>query len=133
MKALFTCVVFVFLQSFSWGQARLGSSAKDILEEFNESSYERESGYTDDLTYYITIKTSRASVVYFFDSDNYCDRCIIIPEDQGALNFYVEQYNKQYVILSSKAWKMYTSSGIANIDLVYGDDGMYYFLWYNSN
>ena len=55
----------------------------------------------------------------------------VIPDNQGALNFYVELYNKQYVIVSPTKWKMYSKGGIANIQLIYPDSDGYCFIWTN--
>jgi hypothetical protein len=129
MKSTFLVILFLILSVIVFGQARVGSSAADIKSEFWESSYNLKSGYNNDGDYYITIETERASVTYFFNSEKICTSTFIIPNNQGALNFYVELYNKQYVIVSSTQWKMYSNNGIANISLVYPDGGGYFFLW----
>lgn len=131
MKKILLTILFGITSLVIFGQARLGSSATEIKNEFWESSYNLKSGYTDDYTYYISIETERATVIYYFNSDKVCNLCAIAPDNQGQLNFYVELYNKQYVVVSSTEWKMYSANGIANIKLVYPDDGGYYFLWSN--
>lgn len=131
MKRTLLTILFVITTAFVFGQARLGSSASEIKSEFWESSYNQKSGYDKDGDYYITITTERATVTYYFNSDKICYLTTIIPDNQGALNFYVELYNKQYVIVSSKEWKMYADKGIANIKLIYPESGGYYFLWSN--
>ncbi|MBS1632917.1 MAG: hypothetical protein JST10_10135 [Bacteroidetes bacterium] len=131
MKRTLLAILFAITSSIVFGQARLGSSASDIKSEFWESHYKLKSGYDKDGDYYITIVTERATVTYYFNSDKVCYLTAIIPDNQGALNFYVELYNKQYVIVSSKQWKMYSENGIANIKLIYPEGGGYYFLWSN--
>lgn len=127
-KTLLT-ILFAITSVIAFGQARLGSSAADIKSEFWESKYKLKSDYDKDGDYYITIETERATVFYYFNTDKVCTSTVIAPDNQGALNFYVELYNKQYVIVSSTKWKMYSENGIANIELVYPKDGGYFFVW----
>lgn len=131
MKKTLLTILFGITSLVIFGQARLGSTATEIKTEFWESSYNLKSGYTDDYDYYITITTDNATVTYFFNSDKVCTLTAIIPDNQGALNFYVELYNKKYVIVSNTEWKMYSNNGIAKINLIYPDDGGYYFVWSN--
>jgi hypothetical protein len=130
MRKVFITFLLTIFSVVTFAQARLGSTATDIRAEFWESHYKLKSGYNDDKIYYITIETEKANVVYYFNTDKVCTMVQIIPDNQGALNYYVELYNKQYVIVSSKKWKMYANEGIANIDLIYPEGGGYYFLWY---
>lgn len=129
MKRTLLTILFAITSIIAFGQARLGTSATDIRSEFSESSYNLKSGYDDDGDYYITIETERATVFYYFNSEKICYLTLIAPDNQGALNFYVEMYNKQYVIVSSKQWKMYSENGISNIELVYPKSGGYFFRW----
>lgn len=131
MKRTLLTILFAITTVIVFGQARLGSTASEVKSEFWETSYNQKSGYDKDGDYYITITTERATVTYYFNSDKVCYLTAIIPDNQGALNFYVELYNKQYVIVSSKQWKMYADKGIANIKLIYPEGGGYYFLWSN--
>lgn len=129
MKQFLTTLTMLLLINVAYSQARLGYSATEIKNEFWETEYNLKSGYTDDGLYYISIWTERATVIYYFNEDKVCKLCMIIPDNQGALNSYVELYNKLYVIVSSTEWKMYSDGGIAEISLIYPDDGGYYFLW----
>lgn len=129
MKRTLLTILFAITSIIAFGQARLGTSATEIRSEFSESSYNLKSGYDDDGDYYITIETERATVIYYFNSEKICYLTLIAPDNQGALNYYVELYNKQYVIVSSKQWKMYSENGIANIELVYPEGGGYFFRW----
>ena len=131
MKRTLLTILFAITSVIVFGQSRLGSTASEIKSEFWENTYNQKSGYDKDGDYYITITTPKATVTYYFKTDKICYLTAIIPDNQGALNFYVEQYNKQYVIVSSKQWKMYSDGGIANIQLIYPEGGGYYFLWSN--
>ncbi|MGR6087941.1 MAG: hypothetical protein ACU4F9_07190 [Arcticibacter sp.] len=130
IKITLLTILFAITSIIAFGQARLGSSATDIRSEFSGSSYNLKSGYDDDGDYYISIKMELANVMYLFNSDKSCYLTLIAPDNQGALNYYVELYNKQYVIVSSTQWKMYSENGIANIELVYPESGGYFFRWY---
>ena len=130
MKKILLTLFFMVMGITIFGQSRLGSTVSDIKSEFWEKKYDRKSGYTDNNQYYITIKTERANVIYYFDSNNVCNLTAIIPDNQGALNFYVQLYNERYVIVSSTKWKMYSNNGIADIELIYPEDGGYYFIWH---
>lgn len=129
MKRTLLTILFAITSVIVFGQARLGASASEIKSEFWESNYKLKSGYDSDGEYYITIETERAIVIYYFNSERMCTLTVIIPDNQGALNFYVELYNKKYVIVSSKQWRMYSDEDIANIHLIYPEGGGYYFLW----
>ena len=131
MRRTLLTILFAITSIIAFGQARLGTSATEIRSEFSESSYNLKSGYDDDGDYYITVETERATVIYYFNSDKICYLTLIAPDDQGALNFYVELYNKQYVIVSAKEWKMYSENGIAKIELVYPESGGFFFRWSN--
>lgn len=121
-------ITFLFtLVSFS--QVRLGYKSEEIKYEFWQDEYNLTEGYTDDDIYYIRIRVDRAYVFNYFNYDEVCFLSIVIPDDQGALNYYVEHYNSQYVIVSSTEWKMYSKNGIAKIKLIYDGEGGYYFMW----
>ena len=129
MKRTLLTILFAITSIISYGQARIGSTAAAIKSEFSESSNKLQSGYDSDGDYYITIETERATVTYYFNIDKVCTTTIIFPDNQGQLNFYVELYNKQYVIVSSTEWKMYSNNGIASIKLVFPEGGGYFFVW----
>jgi len=129
MRRTLLTILFAITSVVVFGQARLGSSASEIKSEFWESTYNQKSGYDDVGDYYISIETEFASVMYYFNSDKLCYVTYIAPDNQGALNFYVENYNKKYVVVSGTKWKMYNENGISNIELVYPESGGYFFRW----
>lgn len=109
-------------------QARLGSSLDDIKAEFSDPVHNFRIEYNKNGELFAYIDTDRATVLYSFDDEKYCDATAIFPANQGFLNAYVEYYNKQYVIISNTEWKMYSSNGIATIQLHFTDDA-YFFVW----
>lgn len=128
-RNLLTLILIMFYLSYSYGQARIGYSAQEIKSEYWESEYNTTSGYNEDGIYYVSLETEKAFVIHFFNTDKISVMSLISPNNQGALNFYVELYNNRYVIVSSTEWKMYSKNGILNIKLIYPDDGGYYFIW----
>jgi len=124
---LFFAILGIGVSLFA--QARLGSTSAAIRSEFAASEYHLKSGYLEDGTLYITIEVARASVIYYFNKNLFCIMTLIAPDDQGALNYYVELYNKTYVVISAKQWRAYLEEGIADIELVYPDGGGFYFIW----
>lgn len=127
---IITLITFLFTL-VSYSQVRLGSTSEEIKDEFWEDTYNLYEGFTDDDVYYISIRVARANIFYYFDYNKFCFFSTVIPDDQGSLNYYVEQYNSQYVIISSTEWKMYSKNGIAKIKLNYDGEGGYYFTWSN--
>jgi len=128
---LITLITFLFtLVSFS--QVRLGSTSEEIKQEFRQDEYDLTEGYTDDDINYLNLRVDRANVFYYFNYDKICFLSMVIPDDQGVLNYFVEHYNSQYVIVSSTEWKMYSKNGIAKIKLIYDGEGGYYFMWSNQ-
>ena len=129
MKKIILTIMFAITSCIVFGQARLGYSAADINSEFSDISYNLKNGYDKNGDYYIFIKLERASVLYNFDSNKVCTSSIIVPENDSALNFFVEMYNKKYVIISPTSWKMYSSQGISDIELIYPEKGLTFFVW----
>lgn len=129
MKKTLLTFLLAVMSAVAFGQARLGYTFADIKSEFGASKYNLEQGYREEIGYYIGIKMQNVNVLYWFNSQKICTLTLIIPDTQGTLNYLVEQYNSQYVIVSSTKWKQYSKNGIADIELQYFDDGSYYFLW----
>jgi hypothetical protein len=118
MKVVFIIMFYLMIFRVS-GQSRLGYSVNDIKKEFSDKSFALTSGY-DSYNHY-----------YLFNNASYCDKVLIIPDDNGKLNYFVEEYNKSYVIINNMEWKMYDEGGISSIRLVFpGDKGEKpFFVW----
>jgi hypothetical protein len=128
MKSTLLSIILSLLSIVAYGQARLNHSASEIKTEFQDEKYNLQEGFDEDGDYFIAIETELASIVFFFNADKYCTSSIIDPNDESALKFYVELYNKHHVIISSKHWRIYSENGIANIQLIYPEGGGYFFL-----
>lgn len=112
---------------FGISQARIGSSRQDIYKEFVELSPKFDNP-SDNLSS-LHFETGRALVVHYFDDSEYCTLSVIAPKTQGDLNFYVEMYNRMYVVINSKEWRMYSENGsVSTIELV-TNKGTTFFVW----
>ncbi|MBN2747802.1 MAG: hypothetical protein JXR34_13830 [Bacteroidales bacterium] len=138
MKKMMFMVVLMVIAIDVTSQARLGSTYKEIKDEFENSSDDvLTEKYVSDpaegMYYkYIEVKIDNALVGYFFTTSLICYLTIIVPDHDGALNYYVEYYNKHYVIISPTKWRMYNRNGYCDINLKYDDDGSYHFTWTNG-
>lgn len=123
--------LLLFVNTFVYSQSRLGSRSEDIIEEF-ESDYKIFSDYSDEgnLTILVNFDNDYLGYYMFMDQSEFCNSVIIEPLNQGVLNFFVETYNKKYVIINTNKWKMYAENGnIANISLIKANDGKMLFIW----
>lgn len=129
MKKFILSALFVLFSLVAFSQSRLGYYPNQILAEFPASIYGTTTGYDQDGDYYIFVRFKRCSVTYYFNYNNQCWLSLITPHTQGNLNWFVELYNNNYVILSNTHWQMYSSEGIGDIRLLYPEGGGYYFAW----
>ncbi len=75
-------------------------------------------GYDKQGNYRIMVDLGDIATVHYFTPERICDESQILTRTQGVLNYYVEKYNKSYVIISPTKWKMYNETGICDIELV---------------
>jgi hypothetical protein len=125
MKSLLIAIC-LFLSLAGSSQSRLGFSYDLIYDEFKDKELKVSS--TDDGTLYLIFSTEYNQHVYYFDTNKRCDMYVMSPLGQLALNTAVEFYNKNYVIMSTSHWMMYSSGGTCDIHLV-RDGKLTYFLW----
>ena len=67
--------------------------------------------------------------MHYFDEENICALTVIAPNDQGDLNYFVELYNSQYVIINPKQWKMYSENGTINTIELITNNGTTFLIW----
>jgi hypothetical protein len=128
MKKIFILLLFVLLRLFVYSQARLGWTETQIRNDFSTVYFT--TAYTDDGTKYIYGMYNGSNLAYFFDENGLCDFVVLYPEDQGALNYFVELYNRKYVIISDTKWKAYlTNGGVVNIELKNDDFGTFFIFY----
>lgn len=128
MKKILLVFILALCSTMAFSQSRLGYSESEIRNEFWETRYNLKSNYDKSGNYYISIFTETATVFYYFDTNKDCIITFIVPDNQGALNAFVETYNTRYVIVSPTEWKMYSNAGVSQIKLVYKDN-RYFFMW----
>jgi hypothetical protein len=117
MKHLLLILSLIFAPFLSSGQSRIGYTEYQIREDFSTETFYY--GYTDEKIKYIYFNDERILSMYFFNKDGICVLCSASPLNVGTLNYMVELYNKQYVIIDDKNWKSYTKNGgIIYISLV---------------
>ncbi len=109
-------------------QARIGSSATDIIREFSDKNLKWDR--MNDGTKYLWCDDDRISVYYIMDEKSVCQTTYIIPNNQGVVNYYCEKFNKEAVIISDTQWKLYTNGGVLYIKLIYPESGGYLFMLY---
>lgn len=107
---------FLFCGTIGYSQSRLGSSFYDIYSEFKHLY--PETSTNDDGEMYMIVRQEKFSTFHYFNTDRTSIKTIIYPHNDGILNGIVELYNKNYVIVNNRAWKMYANGTIAQITLV---------------
>jgi len=129
MKGTLLILIFTISSIFAIGQARFGYSVNEIKSEFSDKKYNLSGDYGEDGIYHLIIQLPNANIIYLFDADKICNTTIVGPFDQNALNYYVEYYNKNYVVISPTEWRMYAKQGFFNAKLVFPAEGEPFFVW----
>lgn len=129
MKKLIVLIMLLFSFFSSMSQVRLQYTAEEIKSEFKDI-FEVTEDYLTDGTYFITVWSPRAAVLHLFlNKSDKANRCVVVPYTSADLNYYVEQYNRKYVIVSDTHWKMYSESGLCNIWLDFESVQGAKFIW----
>jgi len=119
--------MIMFITLSSNAQSRIGFTYDEIYQEFinNKPTVKK----IDDGTLMLEISMEHTITCYFFDQDGSCVLTAIGPKSQEDFNMLVRMYNKDYIIVSSKEWKMYARGAVLKIILDYTDNGSPYFFW----
>lgn len=126
MKRYLILLVLLAMATSVFSQARLGRSIFEVKAEYTEYSVtEQKLGDSDMLL----IDLPKAYVKHVFDDQGDCILSLIIPKDSPAVQYYVERYNKELVIISPTEWRFYVGDSIAQIKLITTDDRSIMFLW----
>jgi hypothetical protein len=117
MKNLILILSLLLAPLFASSQSRIGYTEQQIRQDFSTETFKQ--AYTEERVKYIYFDDGRILSMYFFNEDGICVICSATPLNEGTLNYLVETYNKQYVIIDDKNWKSYTKNGgIIYISLV---------------
>jgi hypothetical protein len=130
MKYLIALVTLIIFSNNTEAQARLGSNKSEIMKEFSEKNIKV--NLTDDGEEYLSFESNISVNLYYLDKDEICYNVVIFPKDNSAINTLVEFYNDKYVVIDESHWKMYTSNGIAQIDLIFFENSAM-FIWKELN
>lgn len=118
MKHLFTILFFSLFVISANAQARIGWTEQEIKNEFSDNTFT--SGFANNEVYYIQTRFIHSDIIYYFNDDNLCYGVVIFPITELDINYYVQNYNSKYVIISDKEWKQYFDNGnIMTINLFY--------------
>lgn len=121
MKKLFSLLVLIVTLALS--QARIGHHESEIRKEFKEYKIKKDYFmFEGQKINYLGFEEDRYAIMYLLDDEGYSKINIIIPKTQGYLNYLVEQYNKNYVIVSNQEWKWYSKNGVVTIKLIFNGD-----------
>ena len=123
---IFLTGLFLIICLSGFSQARIGYTESQIRSEFSDNTFYE--GVSADGYRYISTKSLRGIVVYYFDEDGFCDQTRMIPYTMADLNYLVQLYNAKYVIISDTHWKAYVQGGgILDIYLRTTSDGTSFF------
>ena len=121
-------ILTILISFISNSQSRIGFSYNEIRDEFSEH-YTYTTGYRDNLGKFLEFEIPGAVTTYYFNEDNVCNLVTLLPNSKGDLHYFIEEYNKKYVVVSKVEWRVYTDGYIINITLEYVKDGVYVFMF----
>ncbi len=130
MKKIFFTICFAVISILAFGQANFGT-----LEEIKarHPNVTFKISHAENGIKYAFAKMEYETVSYYFDKETGLSyKCVLFPDNQGILNGLVEDYNKNYVIISETSWKVYQVNGIiVKINLHYDEQNkVSYFSYY---
>lgn len=97
----------------------LGNSLYDLEKKYPNKNLKI--SFAKDDTKIATVETENGNYNYYFDNKTgITDYCIQFLPNNKLLNYQIEFYNKNFVVISDKNWKAYLSDGvILTINLIY--------------
>ncbi len=115
-------IIFIVLCSLpvlSFGQIHLGRSVKEIQKEFGEAGCKVL--VDKDLTI-VHIKDD-CVVIHRHDKKHIAKEAFIFPKNDKSLNERIQQYNKEYTVISAHLWRCCLENGsITDIELIWDED-----------
>ncbi len=110
MKKTILSLLFILFSLCGFSQSRLGYTEYEIRKDFSKEYFY--TGKTEQGAKYIYFKDERIISMYFFDSKGVCNLCSATPLNSGTLNYMVEIFNKQYVVIDGVVYAHYFTSGV---------------------
>jgi hypothetical protein len=127
MKKLVIMLVLLSIVAPAFSQARLGRSFYEINQEYEENYSVVIDKFKDNVV--LNIDMDRAVIKHLFDSNDICILSMIAPKSNIDVQYYVERYNKELVIMSPTEWRFYVGNSIAKVSLETLDDNSIVFFW----
>jgi hypothetical protein len=127
MKKLVIMLVLLSIVAPAFSQARLGRSFYEINQEYEENYSVVIDKFKDNVV--LNIDMDRAVIKHLFDSNDICILSLIAPKNNIDVQYYVERYNKELVIMSPTEWRFYVGNSIAKVSLETLDDNSIVFFW----
>jgi len=127
MKKLVIMLVLLSIVTPVFSQARLGRSFYEINQEYEENYSVVIDKFKDNIV--LNIDMDRAVIKHLFDSNDICILSLIAPKNNIDVQYYVERYNKELVIMSPTEWRFYVGNSIAKVSLETLDDNSIVFFW----
>ena len=126
MNKKYLFIAFLFVTTIGNAQARIGFSENDIrFKEFPHKKFT--SFYTDKNVYTIRWEDEDLTAVYYFNDKRICKFCVIFTKTNRIVNYLVQKYNNDFVIISNTEWRQYASNRIISIRLLYTEYKEAYF------
>jgi hypothetical protein len=127
MKKLVIMLVLLSIVAPAFSQARLGRSFYEINQEYEKNYSVVIDKFKDNIV--LNIDMDRAVIKHLFDSNDICILSMIAPKNNIDVQYYVERYNKELVIMSPTEWRFYVGNSIAKVSLETLDDNSIVFFW----
>jgi len=127
MKKLVIMLVLLSIVAPAFSQARLGRSFYEINQEYEENYSVVIDKFKDNIV--LNIDMDRAVIKHLFDSNDICILSLIAPKNNIDVQYYVERYNKELVIMSPTEWRFYVGNAIAKVSLETTTDNSIVFIW----
>jgi hypothetical protein len=127
MKKLVIMLVLLSIVAPAFSQARLGRSFYEINQEYEENYSVVIDKFKDNIV--LNIDMDRAVIKHLFDNNDICILSMIAPKSNIDVQYYVERYNKELVIMSPTEWRFYVGNSIAKVSLETLDDNSIVFFW----
>lgn len=127
MKKLVIMLVLLSIVAPAFSQARLGRNFYVVYQEYAENYSVTKDKFEGNNV--LTIEMNRAFIKHLFDSNNNCILSMIVPKNTIDVQYYVERYNKELVIMSPIEWRFYVGNAIAKVSLETTNDNSIIFIW----
>lgn len=127
MKRYLILLVLLAMVTPVFSQARLGRNFYEVNQEYAENYSVTKDKFEGNNV--LTIEMNKAFIKHLFDSNNNCILSMIVPKSTIDVQYYVERYNKELVIMSPIEWRFYVGNAIAKVSLETTNDNSIVFIW----